>query len=77
MTNKPNQDQGAPATLTNPPWVRPVVLGLMALIWLGTLVSILTGDPWAEAIFWAVIGTLCLSAVDIGLDFSRKRDGRS
>lgn len=58
---------GAPAQPANPRWVRVTVIALVALIWISALVTILRGDPWREPVFWAAIGTICLSAVDIGI----------
>jgi hypothetical protein len=73
---------GAPAQTpapANPRWVRIAVIALLALIWIMTLVIVVRGDPWREPVFWAVIGTICLSAVDIGTGPSRRRgaDGPS
>ncbi|MDZ4361920.1 hypothetical protein [Brevundimonas sp.] len=74
----PSADTGVPskaAAPTNPRWVKVGVIGLIGLVWIATLVSVLLGDDWREGLFWAVIATLCLSAVDLGIDLSRK--GRS
>jgi len=60
------------AAPTNPRWVKVGVIGLIVLVWIATLVSIVLGDEWREALFWAVIATLCLSAVDLGIDLGRK-----
>lgn len=62
---------------TNPPWVRWAVIGLILLVWISVGISILLGEPWRDAILPAVATTLCLSAVDIGIDLSRKHGGRS
>ncbi|QQQ19747.1 hypothetical protein JIP62_06575 [Brevundimonas vitis] len=72
----PSADTGLPsqaAAPTNPRWVKVGVIGLIGLVWIATLVSIALGDDWREGLFWAVIATLCLSAVDLGIDLSRKR----
>lgn len=51
--------------LTNPPWVRFAAISMIVLLWVLPLVNVIRGDPWQEAVLWAVIGTICLSAVDI------------
>lgn len=56
-----------------PALVRFGVIGLIALIWLLTPITILRGDSWTEAVTWAVIGAVCLSAVDLGIDLGRRR----
>ncbi len=69
MTGGPQQ----PSRPANPRWVRIAVIALLALIWIMTLVVVVRGDPWREPVFWAAIGTICLSAVDIGVGRSRRR----
>jgi len=58
---------------TNPRWVRITVIALIALVWLSALVTIVRGESWVEAGFTALIATLCLSAVDLGIDLGRRR----
>jgi hypothetical protein len=58
---------------TNPRWVKITVIALIALVWIGAVVSIVSGESWVEAGFAALIATLCLSAVDLGIDLSRKK----
>ncbi|MBU1324462.1 MAG: hypothetical protein KJ676_04405 [Alphaproteobacteria bacterium] len=62
---------------TNPPWVRWAVIGLILLVWISAGISILLGEPWGGAVIPAVAATLCLSAVDLGLDLRRKARRRS
>ena len=58
---------------TNPRWVKITVIALIALVWIGAVISIVNGESWVEAGFAALIATLCLSAVDLGIDLSRKK----
>jgi hypothetical protein len=58
---------------TNPRWVKITVIALIALVWIGAVVSIVGGESWVEAGFAALIASLCLSAVDLGIDLSRKK----
>lgn len=69
MTGSP---QSSP-TPTNPRWVRITVISLIGLVWIGAVFAILGGEPWVEAGFTALIATFCLSAVDLGIDLSRKK----
>jgi hypothetical protein len=66
---KTRQPSQAP---TNPRWVKITVIALIVLVWIGAVIAIVSGEPWAEAGFTALIATLCLSAVDLGIDLSRK-----
>ena len=69
MTERP---QSSPVP-TNPRWVRITVIALIALVWIGAAFAIVRGESWAEAGFTALIATLCLSAVDLGIDLSRRK----
>jgi hypothetical protein len=62
-----------PAAPTNPRWVRITVIALIGLVWLAAIIAIVRGESWVEAGFTALISTLCLSAVDLGIDLSRRR----
>lgn len=64
---------GRPAAPTNPRWVRITVIALIALVWISALITIVRGESWVEAGFTALIATLCLSAVDLGIDLSRRK----
>jgi len=64
--------QSSPAP-TNPRWVRVTVIALIALVWIVAVIAIVRGEPWVEAGFTALISTICLSAVDLGIDLSRRR----
>lgn len=64
---------GPPAAPTNPRWVRITVIALIGLVWLAAVIAIVRGESWVEAGFTALISTLCLSAVDLGIDLSRRR----
>lgn len=64
---------GRPAAPTNPRWVRITVIALIALVWISALITIVSGESWVEAGFTALIATLCLSAVDLGIDLSRRK----
>lgn len=61
-----------PATPTNPRWVKITVIALIAFVWLAAVIAIVRGESWVEAGFTALIATLCLSAVDLGIDLSRR-----
>ena len=63
----------SPPTLTNPRWVRITVICLIALVWIGAAFAIARGESWAEAGFTALVATFCLSAVDLGIDLSRRK----
>ncbi len=69
MTEAP-QSPPAPA---NPRWVRITVIALIALVWIAAVVAIVRGESWVEAGFTALISTFCLSAVDLGIDLSRRK----
>ena len=69
MTGSP---QSAP-TPTNPRWVKITVISLIVLVWIGAVFAIVAGESWTEAGFTALIATVCLSAVDLGIDLSRKK----
>ena len=69
MTEAP---QPSPAP-TNPRWVKITVIALIALVWIVAVIAIVSGESWVEAGFTALIATLCLSAVDLGIDLSRKK----
>ncbi len=69
MTETP---QPSPA-LTNPRWVRITVIALIALVWIVAVIAIVRGESWVEAGLTALISTFCLSAVDLGIDLSRRR----
>ncbi len=69
MTEAP---QPSPAP-TNPRWVKITVIALIVLVWIAAVIAIVRGESWAEAGFTALISTLCLSAVDLGIDLSRRR----
>jgi hypothetical protein len=58
---------------TNPRWVKITVIALIVLVWIGAVVAVLGGESWTEAGFTALIATLCLSAVDLGINLSRKK----
>lgn len=58
---------------TNPRWVRVTVIALIVLVWIGAVVAVLNGESWVEAGFTALIATFCLSAVDLGIDLSRRK----
>ncbi len=58
---------------TNPRWVKITVIALIALVWIGAVIAMVSGESWVEAGFSALIATLCLSAVDLGIDLSRKK----
>jgi hypothetical protein len=60
-------------TPTNPRWVKITVISLIALVWIGAVIAIVSGESWVEAGFSALIATICLSAVDLGIDLSRKK----
>jgi len=62
-----------PVPPTNPRWVKITVIALIAIVWLAALIAIVRGESWVEAGFTALIATLCLSAVDLGIDLSRRR----
>jgi hypothetical protein len=62
-----------PAAPTNPRWVRITVIALIGLVWLAAVIAIVRGESWVEAGFTALVSTLCLSAVDLGIDLSRRR----
>lgn len=64
---------GPPAAPTNPRWVKITVIALIGLVWLAAVIAIVRGESWVEAGFTALISTLCLSAVDLGIDLSRRR----
>ncbi len=64
---------GRPAAPSNPRWVKITVIALIGLVWLGAVVAIVRGESWVEAGFTALIATLCLSAVDLGIDLSRRK----
>ncbi len=64
---------GPPSAPTNPRWVKITVIALIALVWLSALITIVRGESWVEAGFTALIATVCLSAVDLGIDLSRRR----
>lgn len=64
---------GRSAAPTNPRWVRITVIALIALVWISALITIVRGESWVEAGFTALIATLCLSAVDLGIDLSRRK----
>ena len=64
---------GPPAAPTNPRWVRITVIALIGLVWLAAVIAIVRGESWVEAGFTALVSTLCLSAVDLGIDLSRRR----
>lgn len=64
---------GPSAAPTNPRWVRITVIALIGLVWLAAVIAIVRGESWVEAGFTALISTLCLSAVDLGIDLSRRR----
>lgn len=64
---------GPPAAPTNPRWVKIMVIALIGLVWLAAVIAIVRGESWVEAGFTALISTLCLSAVDLGIDLSRRR----
>jgi len=64
---------GRPAAPANPRWVKITVIGLIALVWLAAVIAIVGGESWVEAGFTALVATLCLSAVDLGIDLSRRR----
>ncbi len=66
-------ESGHPAPPTNPRWVKITVIALIAFVWLAAVVAIVRGESWVEAGFTALIATLCLSAVDLGIDLSRRR----
>lgn len=66
-------DPGRPATPTNPRWVKITVIALMGLVWLSAVIAIVRGESWVEAGFTALIASLCLSAVDLGIDLSRRK----
>jgi hypothetical protein len=66
-------DPGRPATPTNPRWVKITVIALMGLVWLAAVIAIVRGESWVEAGFTALIASLCLSAVDLGIDLSRRK----
>ena len=61
-----------PATPTNPRWVKITVIALIAFVWLAAVVAIVRGESWVVAGFTALNATLCLSAVDLGIDLSRR-----
>ncbi|TPW01257.1 MAG: hypothetical protein FD125_2671 [bacterium] len=69
MTDK----SALPSPPTNPRWVKITVIALIALVWLSAVIAIVRGESWVEAGFAALIATLCLSAVDLGIDLSRRR----
>ena len=73
MTDQP---QPSP-TPTNPRWVRITVICLIVLVWIAAVIAIIGGQSWVEAGITALTSTFLLSAVEIGLDLSRKRGGRS
>jgi hypothetical protein len=58
---------------TNPRWVKITVIALIVLVWIGAAFAIVRGESWVEAGFTALIATICLSAVDLGIDLSRRR----
>ena len=58
---------GASQGRRSPRWTRIIVVGLCLLLWASVLTVILRGEPWRDMVFWAAIGTLCLSGVDLGL----------
>ena len=62
-----------PPAPTNPRWVRVTVIALMGLVWLAAVIAVVRGESWVEAGFTALIATLCLSAVDLGIDLRRRR----
>ena len=64
---------GPPATPTNPRWVKITVIALIGLVWLAAIIAIVRGESWVEVGFTALISTFCLSAVDLGIDLSRRR----
>jgi len=64
---------GPPSAPTNPRWVKITVIALISFVWLAAVVAIVRGESWVEAGFTALISTLCLSAVDLGIDLSRRR----
>jgi hypothetical protein len=64
--------QPSPAP-TNPRWVRITVIALIVLVWVAAVIAIVRGESWVEAGFTALISTFCLSAVDLGIDLSRRR----
>jgi hypothetical protein len=64
--------QPSPAP-TNPRWVKITVIALIVLVWIGAAFAIVRGESWVEAGFTALIATICLSAVDLGIDLSRRR----
>lgn len=66
-------DPGRPATPTNPRWVKITVIALIGLVWLSAVIAIVRGESWVEAGFTALIASLCLSAVDLGIDLSRRK----
>ena len=63
----------SPPAPTNPRWVRITVICLIALVWTGAAFAIVRGEAWVEAGFSALIATFCLSAVDMGIDLSRRK----
>jgi hypothetical protein len=63
----------SPAPPTNPRWVKVMVIAVIALVWIAAVVTIVRGGSWVEAVSTALIATLCLSAVDLGIDLSRRR----
>lgn len=69
MTEAPRSSP-APA---NPRWVKITVISLIVLVWIGAVFAIVGGESWVEAGFTALLATLCLSAVDLGIDLSRKK----
>ena len=62
---------------TNPRWVRITMICLIALVWIAAVMAIVSGASWFAAGFSALIATICLSAVDPGIDLSWKRGERS
>lgn len=69
MTGTP---QSSPVP-TNPRWVRITVIALIVLVWIGAAFAMVRGESWSEAGFTALIATICLSAVDLGIDLSRRK----
>lgn len=63
----------SPSAPANPRWVRITVICLIALVWIGAAFAIVRGESWAEAGFTALVATFCLSAVDLGIDLSRRK----
>jgi hypothetical protein len=58
---------------TNPRWVKITVIALIAFVWIAAVVTIVRGGSWVEAVSTALIATLCLFAVDLGIDLGRRR----